>query len=61
MVLARARRHVFVDTREIYDRVADGERDVVSHALKVFLNICHLFIRIITILAKIAAAKAKKR
>ena len=36
---------VYVDTQEIYERVAKGERDVVSHALKVFLNICHLFIR----------------
>ena len=52
---------VFIDTQEIYHRVQQGERDVVSHALKVFLNICHLFIRIITIVAKIAAAGAKKK
>ena len=44
---------VYVDTQDIYERVEKGERDVISHALVVLLNILHLFIRIIKAYAKI--------
>lgn len=51
---------VYVDTQDIYYRVANkGERDVISHALVIFFNILHLFIRIITIIAKVMAANAE--
>ena len=50
---------VYVDTQDIYNRVANmGERDVASHALVIFFNLLHLFIRIITIVAKVMAANA---
>jgi FtsH-binding integral membrane protein len=51
---------VYVDTEEIYERVRKGDRDVISHSLKIFFNFLQIFIRIITILAKIAAEKDKK-
>jgi FtsH-binding integral membrane protein len=51
---------VYVDTEEIYERVRKGDRDVISHSLKIFFNFLQIFIRIITILAKIAAENDKE-
>ena len=30
---------VYVDTQQIYERVAENDQDVISHALQVFFNI----------------------
>ena len=52
---------VFVDTQRIYERVKKGHRDVISHALTMFLNILHLFIRIVVIVARIMAEQEKQK
>jgi FtsH-binding integral membrane protein len=44
---------VFVDTQIIYERVANGERDVISHAIVIFFNILHMFIRIVQVVARV--------
>lgn len=49
---------VSLDARVIMDKYEEGDRDVVSHALTMMLNILHLFIRIIKILAKFKSKKS---
>ena len=43
---------IFVDTQELYEQATHGKRDVVSHALRMLMNILHLFIRIIKLTVK---------
>jgi FtsH-binding integral membrane protein len=53
---------IAVDTQIIIAKFEqENDKDVISHALTMLLNILHVFIRIIKVLAKMQAAKKKVR
>ena len=49
------------DVQGIIEKSESGDRDVVSHSLTMVLNFLNLFIRVITLLAKMAANGKKKK
>ena len=52
---------IMIDTQQIVEDARNGKRDVISHALRMLLNILHLFIRILKVVVKVAADNSRKK
>ena len=52
---------MFMDLSEIYDDVDKGNCDVINHALRIGMNLLHIFIRVMKIVVQIIANSNGKK